>query len=80
MGTETCRCADCEELLQSYLDRELSVAERQEVEMHLEGCGSCAKHYRFEERLWRHVKDCCSDEPMPDELKQRLLSLRTPLL
>ena len=40
---------------------------------------SLAKHYRFEERLWRHVKDCCSEEPMPSELKERLLSLRTAL-
>jgi anti-sigma factor (TIGR02949 family) len=80
MTNGTCRCSTCEELLQPYLDRQLSDAERREVEMHLERCGSCSKHYRFEERLWRHVKDCCSDEPMPEELKERLLSLRAPLL
>lgn len=80
MGNETCPCSTCEELLQPYLDRELSERERAEVEAHLHRCGSCAKHYRFEARLWRHVKDCCSDEPMPEGLKERLLSLRTPLL
>jgi mycothiol system anti-sigma-R factor len=80
MGRQSCRCADCEERLQPYFDRELSAGERREVQIHLEECGSCANHHRFEARLWRHVKDCCSDEPMSDELKQRLLSLRTPLL
>lgn len=75
----TCPCSTCEELLQPYLDRELSPADRLEVERHLERCGSCAKHYRFEERLWRHVKDCCSHEPMPAELKDRLRALRTAL-
>lgn len=80
MANDTCPCSTCEELLQPYLDRELSASERVEVEAHLKGCGSCTKHYRFEERLWRHVKDCCADEPMPEELKERLLSLRTPLL
>jgi anti-sigma factor (TIGR02949 family) len=80
MGNGTCRCSTCEELLQPYLDRELSDAERREVEAHLAACGWCSKHYRFEERLWRHVKDCCSGEPMREELKERLLLLRTPLL
>ncbi len=79
MENDGCQCTTCEELLQPYLDRELSELERREVEMHLQGCGSCAKHYRFEERLWRRVRECCSEEPMPAELKQRLLELRTPL-
>ena len=55
-------------------------AERAEAEAHLEACGSCSKRYRFEERLWRYVTDCCSGEPMPAELKERLLALRAPLL
>ena len=80
MGSESCQCRECEELLQPYLDRELSEHERREVEMHLESCGSCAKHYRFEERLWRHVKDCCSHEPMPEGLREKLHALRATLL
>ena len=31
-------CEKCEELLQPYLDRVLSDAERAEAERHLEGC------------------------------------------
>jgi anti-sigma factor (TIGR02949 family) len=71
-------CEHCEQVLQPYLDRELSEDERQEAERHLAECPPCAKGYRFEESLRRYVKRCCS-EPMPDELKAKLASLRTPL-
>lgn len=76
-GRSDCGCEKCEELLQPYLDRELTAAEQAEAARHLEDCGYCAKRYRFEESLRRYVRKCC-DEPMPDELKARLLALRTP--
>jgi mycothiol system anti-sigma-R factor len=72
-------CTRCEELLQPYLDRVLSEQERTEVWVHLESCGYCAKHYRFEETLWRHVRKCCYGEPVPRELKDRLRALRSEL-
>ena len=75
---ETGPCAKCEELLQPYVDRELTAEERAEAEGHLAACGYCAKRYRFEESLRMYVRRCC-EEPMPAELKERLLSLRTPL-
>jgi len=71
-------CGKCEELLQPYLDRELTATERAEAEKHLEECGYCARRYKFEEELRGYVRKCC-DEPMPAALKERLLSLRTPL-
>lgn len=73
-----CDCGKCEELLQPYLDRELTAAERAQAEAHLAECGYCAKRYKFEEHLRRYVRKCC-DEPIPTELKERLLSLRAPL-
>jgi anti-sigma factor (TIGR02949 family) len=72
-------CAWCEEILQPYLDRELTDAERAEAEGHLEGCDYCRKRYRFEEALRRFVRQA-ADEVMAPELKQRLAALRTPLL
>ncbi|MDX6513179.1 MAG: putative zinc-finger [Gaiellaceae bacterium] len=72
-------CAKCEEMLQPYLDRELSDAEMQEAEMHLQGCNYCRKRYRFEVSLRRYVRQAASEQ-MPPELKQRLAALRTPLL
>ncbi|MEX0816211.1 MAG: anti-sigma factor [Gaiellales bacterium] len=71
-------CQKCEEMLQPYLDRDLSEEERAEAETHLEGCSYCRKRYRFEENLRRYVLLAVA-EPMPAELKQRLADLRTPL-
>ena len=71
-------CAACEELLQPFLDRELTEDERRQAEAHLAGCSYCAKRYRFEETLRRFVRQAAAEE-MPVELKERLRALRTPL-
>ncbi len=71
-------CEKCEELLQPYLDRELSDSERAEAEVHLSGCDYCRRRYRFEENLRRYVRQAV-EEPMPPELKQRLADLRIAL-
>jgi anti-sigma factor (TIGR02949 family) len=71
-------CEKCEELLQPYLDRELSDVERAEAEVHLAGCDYCRRRYRFEENLRRFVRQAV-EEPMPPELKQRLADLRIAL-
>jgi anti-sigma factor (TIGR02949 family) len=73
-------CARCEEVLQPFLDRELTEAERQEAESHLDECSYCRKRYRFEVELRRYVRQAVV-EPMPVELKARLAALArtTPL-
>jgi anti-sigma factor (TIGR02949 family) len=71
-------CAQCEEMLQPYLDRVLSDEERLEAEQHLNRCAYCAKRYRFEESLRQFVRQAVS-EPMPPDLKAKLASLRTAL-
>ena len=71
-------CEKCEELLQPYLDRELTEAERLEAEAHLDLCSYCRKRYRFEESLRRYVRQAWA-EGMPPELKAKLAALRTPL-
>jgi anti-sigma factor (TIGR02949 family) len=71
-------CDRCEELLQPYLDRDLTDAERAEAEQHLNGCAYCRKRYRFEEELRRFVRQAAVEE-MPPELKAKLAALRTPL-
>jgi anti-sigma factor (TIGR02949 family) len=73
-------CARCEEVLQPFLDRELTEAERQEAESHLDECSYCRKRYRFEVELRRYVRQAVV-EPMPIELKARLAALArtTPL-
>ena len=71
-------CDRCEELLQPYLDRVLSEAERAEAEQHLDGCDWCRKRYRFEVDLRMFVRQATVEEMAP-ELKERLAALRTPL-
>ena len=72
-------CEWCEEVLQDYLDRELTDAEMNEAERHLDGCSYCRKRYRFEEQLRRFVRQAVV-EPMSPELKTKLAELRTPLI
>jgi anti-sigma factor (TIGR02949 family) len=71
-------CDWCEEVLQPYLDRELTETERKEAESHLEDCSYCRKRYRFEEGLRRYVRQAVV-EPMEPALKKRLAELRLDL-
>ncbi len=68
-------CDKCEELLQGYLDRELSEAEVVEAEGHLDGCDYCRRRYRFEVTLRRYVKTTAV-ERMPPGLMEKLAQLR----
>ncbi len=74
-----CDCADCEELLQPYVDRKLTPAEVDEAEAHLARCGYCRTRYHFEEELRMFVRRAASSEPMPAGLKARLAALRIAL-
>jgi mycothiol system anti-sigma-R factor len=72
-------CAKCEEVMQPYLDGALSDEEIAVAQGHLDRCGYCARRYRFEVHLRRFVRQAAV-EPMPPQLKERLLGLRTPLV
>jgi anti-sigma factor (TIGR02949 family) len=72
-------CEKCEEVLQPYLDRELSDAEHAEAEAHLDECSYCRKRYRFEEKLRMYVRQAWAEQMSPD-LKAKLSALRTPLV
>ncbi len=69
-------CDKCEELLQGYLDRELSSEEVAVAEMHLEGCDYCRRRYRFEASLRQYVRTTAA-ERMPPGLMAKLTQLRT---
>jgi predicted anti-sigma-YlaC factor YlaD len=66
-------------MMQPYLDRVLTDAERAEAETHLDECAYCRKRYRFEGKLRQFVRQVVQLEPMPVELKTKLAALRTPL-
>jgi anti-sigma factor (TIGR02949 family) len=71
-------CDWCEEVLQPYLDRELTADERKEAEGHLAVCTYCRKRYKFEDGLRRLVRQAVV-EPMEPALKARLANLRLEL-
>ena len=71
-------CERCEEMMQPYLDRELSVNEMAEAETHLDGCAYCRRRYRFEVSLRRYIRTAAM-EPMRPELKAKLSQLRIEL-
>ena len=69
-------CDRCEELMQPYLDRVLDDAERAEAERHLDLCSYCRDRYRFEVSLRMFVREAVA-EPMPAQLRTKLVGLRT---
>ena len=70
-------CEKCEELLQGYLDRDLTQAEVEVAEVHLDGCDYCRRRYRFEAHLRRYIRVSAS-ERMPATLLAKLAELRGP--
>ena len=70
-------CAKCERLLQLYLDGELNEIEAREAEAHLDDCGYCRRHYRFERAFHEHVRRTLTEEPMSPELRVKLAALRS---
>ena len=68
-------CEKCEELLQGYLDRDLTFEEVRVAEGHLDACDYCRRRYRFEVTLRRYVRTS-SVERMPPGLMEKLAELR----
>jgi hypothetical protein len=71
-------CDKCEQLLQGYLDRELTEVEHLEAEVHLGECEYCKRRYRFEVSLRRYVRTTAV-ERMPPGLLEKLAALRDDL-
>jgi anti-sigma factor (TIGR02949 family) len=71
-------CDWCEEVLQPFLDRDLTDAERKKAKAHLDDCEFCRKRYHFEEGLRYRLRQVVV-EPMAPALKQRLSELRLEL-
>ena len=67
-------CTDCNDKLYAYLDRELSPIELTEVRAHLDACGGCEDQFVVEERFLKHVRDCCTDDTAPLDLRSRIIA------
>ena len=68
-------CERCEEVMQPFLDRQLTAEEQGTAEAHLSECAYCNERYTFENELRVLVKKACNEEMSP-ELKAKLASLK----
>ena len=66
-------CDDCIERLYAFLDTELSPTEIQQVRSHLDGCDDCDDNFVFEARFLEQLRDCCTSDVAPAELRQRVI-------
>lgn len=64
------RCQDTVTRLYSFLDRELSEEELDEIRHHLHACPGCLDIFRFEERLRRLVRVQGTAQQAPSSLLQ----------
>jgi mycothiol system anti-sigma-R factor len=65
-------CRDCVQVLNTYIDRELSDEDILQVREHLVECGGCLHVYRFEESVRRLVRVRCQEQSAPDGLRARI--------
>ena len=66
----------CREILDrvyAYLDGELPAGGLAEVHQHLAECGPCLREFGLEEAVRRLVHRCCGQEPVPGELRTKVL-------
>lgn len=66
-------CNDCVERLFAFLDTELSEQDLTSVRSHLEGCDDCDDQFVFEARFLEQLRECCTSDVAPAELRQRVI-------
>lgn len=66
-------CREAAERLYEYLDRELTVELRAEVERHLNACAGCFRHFEFERAFLRFLEARARGRGAGPELKRRII-------
>ncbi len=66
-------CDDCLERLYTFLDTELSEKDLAAVRSHLDGCDDCDTNFVFEESFLTRLRECCTSDVAPVELRQRVI-------
>jgi mycothiol system anti-sigma-R factor len=67
-------CSEVLARVYSYLDGEIEVSGCAEIREHLDECGPCLREYGLEEAVKRLVHKHCGSEPVPTELRTKVLS------
>jgi anti-sigma factor (TIGR02949 family) len=65
-------CLETVRRIDDYLDRELSAAETQQVERHLEVCGRCLARFQFERAVLDNLSAKLRRVSVPENLAARL--------
>src|SRR5689334_16312549 len=66
-------CREIDPFLYPYLDGELELAERMEIEAHLEGCSTCRDRVREESSLRDLIRVKAVATPAPPRLREAVL-------
>ena len=72
MSEITFDCQQAFDLLDDFLDRELSELEMAAVQAHLEACAHCAECFDFEASFLRCVRSKMERLDVPSDLKSRI--------
>jgi hypothetical protein len=67
-------CGQVYAQVQPYLDRELTIQELAEVELHIAACPGCEQHFAFDGTVLRFVRQRAPRPLMPERLKTKLLA------
>lgn len=67
-------CAEVLNLLERYVDREVSSHDEARIAWHLGGCEECLDRKEFRQRVREILRRKCSSEALPPGLEERIRS------
>jgi mycothiol system anti-sigma-R factor len=67
-------CSEVLARVYSYLDDEIDDSGCAKIRQHLDECGPCLREYGLEEAVKRLVHKHCGADPVPSELRTKVLS------
>ena len=66
-------CTEVLDRVYSYLDGELGDDGKAKIRQHLDECGPCLREFGLEEAVKRLVAKHCGCDPVPSELRSKVL-------
>jgi mycothiol system anti-sigma-R factor len=75
MGEHGCDCDEARAEAQRFIDGELDLTVRVQIERHLAECHGCTERTEFQRHLKLLIARKCGQESVPPELEARVLEL-----
>lgn len=66
-------CSEVLDRIYAYLDGEIDATNCAQIRQHLDECGPCLREYGLEEAVKRLVHRHCGCEPVPGDLRAKVL-------